>query len=61
MTNVKNVTEKNGSEDPPLQEAKKSGSKPQHSKKSGGGFGAEYPLEARSGELDADEFFTAGL
>src|SRR6267378_6206351 len=28
---------------------------------SGGGFGAENALEARAGELDADEFFSSGL
>jgi len=35
---------------PPLQE-----------KKSGGGFGTEDALETRASELDADEFFFAGL
>src|SRR5713101_4287646 len=34
---------------------------PPRSKKLGGGFGAEYALEAGAGELDADEFLASGL
>src|ERR1700719_327938 len=45
-----NGRRKNGAEDPPLQK-----------KRSGGGFGAEHALEARAGELDADELFAFGL